>query len=98
MDTTFMKSENSKTFEPNRLLLNLADKTNLKRKDKYVPSSNLSMYYKLKTIKMLYKNNTFKATALTWNETFYLLDGSNFLSDIQYYFECILKKAWRKDR
>ena len=87
MDTTFMKSENSKTFEPHRLLLNLADKTNLKRKDKYVPLSNLSMYYELRTIKMLYKNNTFKVTALTWNETFYLLDGSYFLSDIQYYLK-----------
>ena len=39
-----MNSKNSKTSEPDRLLLNLADKINLKRSDKYVALSNLSMY------------------------------------------------------
>ena len=34
MNTIFMNSENSKTFDPHRLLLNLADKINLKRSDK----------------------------------------------------------------
>ena len=32
----FMNSENSKTSDPYRLLLNLLDKINLKRCDKYV--------------------------------------------------------------
>ena len=32
MDTLLMNSENSKTFDPHRLLLNLSDKINLKRK------------------------------------------------------------------
>ena len=45
MDTLFMNSKNSKTSDPDRLLLNLADKINLKRSDKYVASSNLSIYY-----------------------------------------------------
>ena len=45
MDTIFMNSENSKTSEPHRLLLNLTDKINLKRSDKYDNLSNLSMYY-----------------------------------------------------
>ena len=36
MDTTFMHSENSKTFPLHRLLLNLLDKINLRRTDKYV--------------------------------------------------------------
>ena len=45
MDTMFMNSENSKTSEPHRLLLNLADKINLKSSDKYVALSNLGMYY-----------------------------------------------------
>ena len=40
-----MNSDNSETSDPNRLLLNLADKINLKRSDKYVASSNLSIYY-----------------------------------------------------
>ena len=33
MDTILMNSENSKSSEPHRLLLNLADKINLKRND-----------------------------------------------------------------
>ena len=44
MDTIFMDSKNSKTFDPYRLLLNLTDKINLKS-DKYVALSNLSMHY-----------------------------------------------------
>ena len=42
MDTIFRNSENSKTSEPYRLLPNFADKTNLKRNDKYVALSILS--------------------------------------------------------
>ena len=38
-----MNSENSKTSDPHRLLLNLTNKINLKRSDKYVPLSNLSI-------------------------------------------------------
>ena len=45
MDTIFMNSENSKTSDPHRLLLNLTDKTNLRRSDKYVALSNLSIYH-----------------------------------------------------
>ena len=40
-----MNSENSKTSDPYRLLFNLSDKINLKRSDKYVVLSNLSVYY-----------------------------------------------------
>ena len=43
MDTTFMNSGNSKTPDPQRLLLNLSDKINLKRKEKYVALSNFSI-------------------------------------------------------
>ena len=44
MGTIFMNSENSKTSERYRLLLNLEKKKkNLKRSDKYVLLSNLSM-------------------------------------------------------
>ena len=45
MDTIFMNSEKSKTSDPHRLLLNISDKMNLKRKDKYVVLSNLGIYY-----------------------------------------------------
>ena len=40
-----MNTENSKTSDPQRLLLNLTDKIDLRRKDKYITLSNLSIYY-----------------------------------------------------
>ena len=60
MDTIFMNSENSKTSDLLRLLLNLPDKTNLKRSDKYFALSSFSIYYTWKNIKKSYKNNEFK--------------------------------------
>ena len=45
MNIIFINSENSKTSDPRRLLLNLTDKTDLRRKDKYIALSNLSIYY-----------------------------------------------------
>ena len=45
MNAMFMNSENSKTSNPHTLLLNLSDKINLKRSDKYVTLSRLSIYY-----------------------------------------------------
>ena len=51
MYTMFMNSKNRKTSKPHRLLLNLADKVNLKRSDKYDALSNLSMNYTWKNIK-----------------------------------------------
>ena len=40
-----MNSEYNKTSDPHRLLLNLADKKNLNRSDKYVALTNISIYY-----------------------------------------------------
>ena len=37
----FMNSDNSKTFDPHRLLPSPSNKINLERKDKYVALSNL---------------------------------------------------------
>ena len=42
--------------------------------------------------KNLYNNNKFKISAPTWNDEFKLPDGSYSVSDIQDYFEYILKK------
>ena len=36
MDTIFMNSKNTETYDPHSLLLNLTDKINFKRSDKYV--------------------------------------------------------------
>ena len=41
MNTIFMNYGNSITSDPHRLLLNLSDKIDLKRRDKYVALSNL---------------------------------------------------------
>ena len=43
MNTIFMNSKNSKTSNSHRLFLNLTDKINLKRSDRYVALSNLSL-------------------------------------------------------
>ena len=86
-----MNYKNIKTYQPHRLLLNVADKIDLKRSDKYVASSNLIMCYTWKNIKMSYKNNKSKILCPTWNGEFELPDGSYSVSDIQDYFEHIIK-------
>ena len=68
MSAIFMNSVNNKTSDPHRLLLNLSDEINLKRSDKYVALSNLSIYYARKNIKKSQKNNNYKISAPTWNE------------------------------
>ena len=45
MNTIFMNSKNSKTSDPHRLLLNLTDKTDWRRRDNYTALSNLSIYF-----------------------------------------------------
>ena len=60
-----MNSKESKTSDLHRLLLNLSDKINLKRSNKYVALSNLNIYYAWKNIKKSYKNNKFKILAPT---------------------------------
>ena len=92
MDTIFMNSENSKTLEYHVLVLKLTDKLDLRRGQKTVALSNLSIYYTWKNIKSSYNNNKFKISAPTWNEESDLPNGSYSISDIQDYFEYILKK------
>ena len=87
-----MNSENSKTSEPHVLILKLTDKLDLRRGEKIIALSNLSIYYTWKNIKSSYNNNKFKISAPTWNDEFELPDGSYSVSDIQDYFEYILKK------
>ena len=96
MNTTFMNSENSKTCDPDRLLRNLTDKIDLGRKDKYIALSNLSFHYTWKNTKKLYKDNKFKLSPPTWNEECELPGRSLSISDIQDYFEYILKKHGQK--
>ena len=76
MDTIFMNSENSKTSEPHVLALKLANKLDLRIGQKIIALSD----------------NKFKISASTWNDKFELPDGSYSVSDIQDYFDYILKK------
>ena len=82
MDTIFMNSKNNKTYDSHRLLRNLPE---------YMLLYQI-FYYALNNIKMSYKNNTFKASAETWNENFQLPDGSYSVLDIPEYFKFIIEK------
>ena len=90
MDTIFIISKNRKTYELHVLILKLTDKLDLRIGEKSITSSNL--YYTWENIKSSYNNNKFKILAPTWNGKFKLPDGSYSVSDIQDYFEYILKK------
>ena len=100
METIPMNTLNSKTNESNKFLYQFTDKLNLKNPSKNMALANLSIYYTWKNLKSEYNNNKFKISAPTWNDTFdlpngsypVLPDGSYPVSDIQDYFEYIIKK------
>ena len=87
-----MNSKNSKTSKSHILVLKLINKLDLRIGEKIIALSNLSIYYTWKNIKSSYNNNKFKIYAPTWSDKFELPDGWYFVSDIQNYFEYILKK------
>ena len=87
-----MNTESSKTSEAHILILKLAYKIDLRRAEKIIALSNLSIYYTWKNIKGSYNNNKLKISAPTQNDKFELPDGSYCVSNIQDYFEYILKK------
>ena len=87
-----MNTLNSKTNESNKFINQFTDKLNLKNPNKKMALANLSIYYTWKNIKSEYNNNKFKISASTWNDTFDLPDVSYSVSNIQDYFEYIIKK------
>ena len=87
MKTIFMNTEYSKTNEPHKFRLTLADKLNLKDPIKNMEMANLSIYYIWKKVKSPYNNNKFKISAPTSNDKFDLPDGSYSIPYIQDYFE-----------
>ena len=92
METIFMNTENSEASEPHKFKLDLTDKRNLKNPTKNMALANLSFYCTWKNMKSEYNSNKFKISAPTWNETFDLPDVLYSISDIQDYFEFIIKK------
>ena len=88
-----MNTENSKTNESNKFIYQFTDQNNLKSSNnKNIVLVNLSIYYTWKNIKSAYNNKKLKISAPTWNDEFDLPDGSYSISDIQDYFEFIIKK------
>ena len=87
-----MNSQNSKASNLHVLELKLTNKLELRIGKKVIALSNLRIYYTWKNIKSSYNNNKFKTSTPTWNDKFELPDGSYSVSDIQNYFEYVLKK------
>ena len=60
MDTIFVNSEKSKTSEPHVLILKLTEELDLRRGEKSIALSNLSICYTWKNIKSSCNNNKFE--------------------------------------
>ena len=86
-----MNSEKRKTSKPHVLILKLTNKLDLRIGEKMIALSNLSIYYTWKIIKT-HKTTINLKFPTPWNDKFELPDESYSASDIQDYFECILKK------
>ena len=78
-------------MNPHNFRLTLADKLNLKDPNKNIALANLSICCTWKNIKSAYNNNKFKISAPTWNDKFDLPNGSYSITDIQDYFQYIIK-------
>ena len=87
-----MNSENSQTSEPRVLILKLTNKLDLRIGEKIIALSNRRIHCTWKNTKNSYNNNKFKKSAPTWNDKLELPDGSHSVSDIQDFFDYILKK------
>ena len=82
-----MNSEKIKTSETHVLILKLTDKLDLRRVEKIIALSNLSIYYTWKNTKFSYNlKYKFKISTQTWNDKFELPDGSYSVLNIQDYF------------
>ena len=65
MKTIFMNTENSKTDEPHKFVLNLSQRLDLRSLDKNVAYENLSIYSPWKNIRKQYQNNKLQIIAPT---------------------------------
>ena len=87
-----MNTENSKTNEPHKFVLNLSQRLDLRSSDKHVALQKLSIYYTWKNVRKKYKNNKLKIIAPTWNDELEFPDGSYSVSDIEDWIKFIIKK------
>ena len=63
MEMMFLNTENSKTNQPHKFVLNSSQRLDLRSSNKHVALQNLSIYYKWKNIRKQYKNNKLKTIA-----------------------------------
>ena len=89
-DTSCFTTYNSKTSNSNVLALKLANKLNLRIGEKVIALSSLSIYYTWRNMKA--HTITINLKIFTHMEWFELPDGSCSVSNIQDYFEYVLKK------
>ena len=87
-----MNTENSKTNEPHKFVLNLSQRLDLRSSDKHVALQKLSIYYTWKNVRKKYKNNKLKIIAPTWNDELEFPDSSYSVSDIEDWIKFIIKK------
>ena len=80
MDTIFMNSENSRNSQTHVLILLLTDKLDLRRHEKTIALSNISVYNTWKNIKSLYHNSKVIISAPPRNNKFELTDESYSIS------------------
>ena len=92
MEVIFMNTENRKTNEPHKFVLNLSQRLDLRSSDKHVALQKLSIYYTWKNVRKKYKNNKLKIIAPTWNDELEFPDGSYSVSDIEDWIKFIIKK------
>ena len=60
-----MNTENSKTNEPHKFVLNLSQRLDLRVSNEHVALQNLSIYYMWKNIRKQYKSNKLKRRVTT---------------------------------
>ena len=89
METICMNSENIKTSGFNRILLNISDKINLEKSDKYIALSNLTIYYTWKNIKRSRSNNKSEISVPTCNK---FLDNHILYHIFKIYIKYIIEK------
>ena len=70
METIFMNTENSKTSEPHKFVLNLSQRLDLRSSNKHVTLQKLPTYYTWKNVRKQYKHNKLRIIAPTWNDEF----------------------------
>ena len=93
MEVIFMNTQNSKTNEPHKFVLNLSQRLDLRSSNKHVTLQNLTIYYTWKNIRKQFKNIELKIIAPTWNDEFKLPVGFTSVLDIQDYIEYTLKST-----